>query len=106
MVMSRTAYAAFKIEGKANFRAIGRKQRYGISRVDQEQMLANQRGRCCICDVLLNPDSMHLDHDHDNGVVRGFLCPRCNHLLGNALDSVTILIAAANYLVAAQKTTL
>lgn len=41
-----------------------------------EAMLATQQGRCAACcraDVALV-----IDHDHENGKVRGLLCRRCN----------------------------
>lgn len=40
-----------------------------------------------------------VDHCHDSGVVRGALCQSCNFMLGNARDSVDILLAAVKYLV-------
>ena len=42
--------------------------------------------------------SLHLDHCHDTGRVRGILCPSCNHGLGKVHDDPALLGAAARYL--------
>lgn len=42
--------------------------------------------------------SMHIDHDHGTGCFRGFLCARCNIMLGHAEDKPSTLRKAANYL--------
>ena len=42
--------------------------------------------------------SLHIDHCHKTGVVRGMLCGNCNFLLGHANDSPEILRKAADYL--------
>ncbi|MFK4071944.1 endonuclease domain-containing protein [Streptomyces sp. NPDC029674] len=52
-----------------------------------------QKARCAICGRTgqrggLNQRTLVLDHDHHNGLVRGFLCHRCNKVegLGRTLD--------------------
>lgn len=51
------------------------------------------------CEICGTADStLHLDHDHATGVVRGFLCRACNLGLGNFADSPERLMAAARYL--------
>lgn len=44
-------------------------------------------GTCDLCGITPKPDSrgrrgLHQDHRHDNNVVRGFLCSRCNTQVG------------------------
>ena len=74
---------------------------YGLSRQDFEKRLADQGGRCRLCDGRLDGSSPamvpHVDHCHDTGRVRGLLCHHCNVLLGHAKESPTLLRAAANY---------
>ena len=42
--------------------------------------------------------SLHIDHCHVTGKVRGVLCPECNHMLGKAKDNPVLLRRAADYL--------
>ena len=72
---------------------------YGISADEVDAMLAAQGGGCAICGV--KPDrlaSLHLDHDHDTGHLRGILCVDCNHGLGKFRDDPELLVAATEYL--------
>jgi len=41
---------------------------------------------------------LHLDHDHETGVFRGWLCHHCNMGLGNFKDSILLLRKAVAYL--------
>ncbi|MFJ2767977.1 endonuclease VII domain-containing protein [Streptomyces sp. NPDC087300] len=57
---------------------------------------------CMICDATASgfeSGIFAVDHCHDTGVVRGALCQSCNFLLGNARDSVDVLLSAIKYLV-------
>jgi hypothetical protein len=72
---------------------------YGLSADEVDAMLASQGGGCAICGRL--PDrlgSLHLDHDHATGTLRGLLCVDCNHGLGKFRDDVELLAAAIEYL--------
>ncbi len=78
---------------------------YGLTQDDFNKMLENQKGVCAICvlpetaiDKYGNLLVLSVDHCHKTGKVRGLLCSRCNHLLGNAKDEVTILLRAVEYL--------
>lgn len=63
---------------------------YGITQEEYDLMLFQQGGVCAICK---KPETtfdkrigrvrlLAVDHDHENGNVRGLLCGRCNHMLG------------------------
>ena len=54
---------------------------------------------CEICEheIAWN-DGCNLDHNHDTGEYRGFLCTQCNTMLGQARDDPRILQTAADYL--------
>ena len=53
---------------------------------------------CCVCGANKNDHKIRLDHDHETGVFRGWLCHRCNLALGMMDDSVEKLLSAVNYL--------
>lgn len=79
------------------------KYAYGISLADYDRMLAAQDGKCAICKRPPTGNnraekSLHVDHDHVTGATRALLCTRCNHLIGNCLESAAILIEAMQYL--------
>jgi phage host-nuclease inhibitor protein Gam len=63
-------------------------------------------GKCHICGVHESEltKRLHMDHDHETGAFRGWLCWRCNSLLGSAADSQDILRLASNYLSRTQQT--
>lgn len=42
--------------------------------------------------------SLHLDHDHDTGEFRGWLCFTCNTAIGKLGDSIDGLMKAVRYL--------
>lgn len=66
-----------------------------------ETIYNQQEGKCAICGIfkpLGGRLGMCCDHDHTTGKRRDMLCPRCNHLLGHALDNPEICDKAAAYL--------
>jgi hypothetical protein len=72
---------------------------YGVSADEVDEMLDAQNGRCAICGT--KPDrlaSMHVDHDHELGHLRGLLCVSCNQGLGQFRDDPAILLRAIVYL--------
>lgn len=79
---------------------------YGITEDDYWRMHAEQDGRCAICDseeTRVNNNShqaqrLAVDHCHKTGTVRGLLCSRCNHTLGQIKDSPSLATGMASYL--------
>jgi hypothetical protein len=72
---------------------------YGLSADEVDAMLTTQGGGCAICGRL--PErlgSLHVDHDHEHGHLRGLLCIGCNQGLGQFRDDPELLLAAAEYL--------
>jgi|GEM_PF-2741415 len=74
--------------------------KYRITLEEYEKLLISQDYRCAICGK--HDDDIErgllVDHSHDTNVVRGFLCPTCNVLIGVAKDSIEILESAINFL--------
>ena len=52
---------------------------------------------CDICNRLVSGKSLHIDHCHSTGFVRGILCSHCNSGLGRFRDSVISMRSAINY---------
>lgn len=79
------------------------KGKYGITIDAVNEMWADQGGRCAICGAPEPPfaerhQRLHVDHDHQTGVVRGLLCSPCNQGLGYFSDDPDRLEEAAQYL--------
>jgi hypothetical protein len=81
-------------------------ERFGLTLQDEAQMLAAQGGVCAICGSAASrknwrtqkEDSLHLDHDHRTGLVRGILCDNCNRAIGLLQDDPQVLTSAIVYL--------
>lgn len=82
---------------------------YGITRDEFNALLGKQGGGCAICGkketALANNSKtvmrLAVDHDHKTGKIRGLLCCRCNHAIGQMLDDPKIIQNAVAYLSAA-----
>jgi hypothetical protein len=61
-------------------------------------MLAAQGGGCAICGRAPSTKiSLHIDHDHETGRIRGLLCFVCNNGLGQFQEDPAVLRKAAAY---------
>ena len=69
--------------------------RYGISKLEYDEMFISQGRRCAICD---KEQKRHLvvDHCHETGKVRGLLCFKCNVSMA-AVDEVGLLDKLLKY---------
>jgi len=90
-------------EVKRRERAAHLMRKFGITIEQYEDMLVSQDGGCAICGRKPGKISLHVDHDHETGRIRGCLCFRCNNALGDFADNGDWLVAAANYLGPAPK---
>ncbi len=57
---------------------------FGITLDDWEKMFNQQGGCCFLCGRHQTEmeTSIHTDHDHKTGKIRGLLCVRCNSMVG------------------------
>jgi hypothetical protein len=87
-------------EVREQHRAYILRKDYGITIEEYNALFEKQKGACAICrehqSKLSRP--LAVDHDHKTGKVRGLLCDKCNHGLGQFKDSYDSLMAAANYI--------
>jgi hypothetical protein len=76
------------------------KRQYGITLEEYEQRFEDMGGKCGICEeVLERGKGKHaLDHCHNTGQLRGFLCGKCNRGLGYFQDNPELLTSAVRYL--------
>jgi len=84
---------------KVRDRAAHLKRKFGITAAQYDAMLASQGGVCAICgDAPKDDVSLHVDHEHESGRVRGLLCMRCNNALGLFKEDEELLWSALTYL--------
>jgi len=88
----RSRYSCW-LAGKAWYWA----KKYNVSTDHVMSMLRSQDGKCGICAKDLN-ESLHVDHCHVTGKVRGLLCNNCNVGIGLLGDTVEAIEAALRYL--------
>jgi hypothetical protein len=69
----------------------------GTTKAQADAKLLEQENKCAICEEIFIK-TPHIDHDHVTNQFRGLLCRACNHMLGNARDSITVLQSAVVYL--------
>jgi hypothetical protein len=74
-------------------------RKYGLRIRDFETLRLAQLGMCAICRSV-EWDRLHVDHDHQTGVVRGLLCGKCNKAIGLLEDDPRVVRSAETYLVA------
>lgn len=81
---------------KKSRKKIKLKYHYGITLEEYTIQLEQQKGKCAICETPL--EKTHIDHCHSTEILRGILCPHCNHGLGHFKDNVKSLENAIKYL--------
>jgi hypothetical protein len=76
-------------------RAAHRRQTYGLSETEFDDLFEAQGGVCAICRA---KEADSVDHCHATGRIRSLLCRACNAGLGFFRDEPQLLRAAAAYL--------
>ena len=77
------------------------RRNYGIGLAEYNKLYEEQGGVCKICHL---PQSdarnkrLCVDHNHEDGHVRGLLCSHCNRGIGLLKDDYRLAQAAAEYL--------
>jgi hypothetical protein len=89
------AMAENKAKNHGSVRSFMLKRRYGMTAEQVDEMRQRQGGVCLIC---LRSSAVHVDHNHETGLVRGALCFSCNGGLGQFDDESWRLRLAADYL--------
>jgi Recombination endonuclease VII len=79
-------------------REIHLRNKFSLTIEEYDTILESQGGVCALCDAAPTPGiSLHVDHDHGTGEIRGLLCVRCNNALGLFREDPDLLKRAARY---------
>jgi hypothetical protein len=85
-------------------REIHLRNKFGLTVEEYDRILEAQGGVCALCDARATPGiSLHVDHDHGTGEIRGLLCMRCNNALGLFREDPDVLKRVAQYVTADAK---
>jgi len=74
-----------------------RKHKYGLTQEQYNDMILSQNNECAICKKPSHK-TLHIDHDHTTGKVRGLLCSTCNTGIGFFNEDIDSLNNAVKYL--------
>lgn len=100
----RATSAEWYVNNKARAATSARRSKlasFGMTPESYAVMLEAQNHVCAICQTnvpVAKKASLHIDHCHATGKVRGLLCHHCNVGLGAFKDNVEFLMKAAGYL--------
>ncbi len=72
---------------------------YGITIDEYDMLLEWNHGKCWICGGGSGGKNLAVDHNHDNGKIRGLLCKRCNGILARWKSNPEVMFTAASYVV-------
>lgn len=86
---------------KDRVRHLNLQRRFKITLEEYNNLLSKQNECCAICHKHQSEFKIKLavDHDHNNGKVRGLLCSNCNNGLGRFKDNKDLLSEAIKYLI-------
>lgn len=87
------------------------KSQYNLTKEQFLNMFEYQKGKCKICNIDMETfsfdnnkfNTLCIDHCHNTGKVRGFLCNNCNRALGLLKDDPNVLLSAYKYILAHDK---
>ena len=74
------------------------KRKYGLSKTDAIRIMGKTCAACGVEFSRTGKTRRNCDHCHKSLKVRGFICTRCNSVLGLCEDNETIIASIARYL--------
>lgn len=72
------------------------KRKFGITSEQFDYWFEKQNGRCDICKEL-SSKTLHVDHNHTTGQIRGLLCSACNTSFGMLKEDINIMLNMIEY---------
>lgn len=94
-------YSKRRKELRKKYYAAELARKHKVPKSQIESMLANRGDNCHACGKVFEAVGKHrrnLDHCHKTNVIRGFLCTRCNTILGLCDESATVLNNIKKYM--------
>ena len=92
----------FEVKRKGKRWGYNLERNYGLTEDMYYKLLEAQHYTCAICKLHVDKEHHYgklvVDHCHTTGEVRGLLCNKCNLMLGNSRDDVSILEEGIKYL--------
>lgn len=87
-------------EKRSKYYQTAKLKKYGLNEEQYLERFNNQNGCCRICGTSQEKlkSSLHIDHNHKTGKVRGLLCVKCNNGIGQFNDSIELLEKTIEYL--------
>lgn len=96
----RKVSADYRSRNPEKRKELALKVKFGITLEFFKLLVAEQEGRCAICGR--GDMTLHVDHCHKSGSVRGLLCMPCNTAIGQLGDDPERIRKAALYVESAQ----
>jgi hypothetical protein len=87
---------AHRKENPSHYTKLRHMRIYGIP-PEQFRLMYDAQGGCCLICKL--PGKLVVDHDHENGEVRGLLCNPCNTALGLLKEDTARMLAMRDYII-------
>lgn len=87
-----------KPDAKVLSRRWHRENKYGCTHKELLQMLTEQGNGCAACHAPITEETLHVDHCHSTGRIRGLLCRACNLSLGQGHDDLQRMRSLVVYL--------
>jgi hypothetical protein len=92
---SRATLSGYQTHCRKCGLAYERERHYGVTREQTAALLAAQDGHCAVCP---ETRSLHIDHNHETGKVRGLLCGNHNRALGLLQDDKLTIARLFQYI--------
>ena len=76
------------------------KRKYNVTVEWYDEQLKKQNGQCMICGTTEGggiSSTLHVDHNHETGQIRGLLCRPCNTGIGLFKEKIDLLEKAIQY---------
>jgi len=97
--IGKQAQAKYRDKNRAKIREYNLKRNFGINMRKYKKLFKKQEGKCAICETHQSELDrvLAVDHNHENGKIRGLLCSACNKAIGFLKDNPQVILKAHDY---------